>query len=365
MQQRKKRRRLLIVWLVLIAIVALVVFFGLPALRTASGALGNPVRLPALPTQQIQPFGNSILYYDGLMLTCANKSGKMRWNFQIGDSAGFHTNGTYVVAWSASQLYILDNSGNPLYNDRMNGEVQFARVGTKYTAAFVGDSDNGTVLVLDRQGRNVDSMPVEDQTLLDIGFFAADQYEYMWMMGLDTYGTVPSVTMQTFTPGSLAVGTEELGEQLAYRVYYHNARLYVVDTWQIRKYDYRLKEDTTSEATLIYGWYLQDIKDVGRNLMELLVQTPNSDGNLRASDLRLISNTSDRVLHLPAECFGAALGTHSAYGFSTNYVYACRYGENSFSTYVLPYPMDTYLGMVDNNCAILASGADIYLIELP
>lgn len=365
MARRKRGSPLpLLIWLGVAVALVLFLFFGMRALRQGSGSLGGVATLKALPTHQITPFGNGVLYYDGMTLTCANKSGNTRWSFQVGGSAGFHTDGDRVVAWSANQLYIFDHNGRPQYNDQMSGQVQFARVGTNYVAAFVGESDNGSVQVLDKEGRNVDNMQVESETLLDIGFFTSDMNEIMWVMGLDTNGTVPSVTLQTYRPGTLAVGSTSLGEQIVYRIFYHNAMLHVVDTWQIRTFDYKLKEDT-ADTTLIYGWYLQDSKQVGRDLVQLLVQTPSSEGVLSATDIRIIQGSSDKVLHLPTQCFGAGLGTKAAYGFSTGYVYACNYGSNSFTAHQLPVAMDKYLGMIDDNCAILASGPDIYLIQLP
>lgn len=365
MARRKKGSPLpLLIWIVVVVALVLFLFFGIRALRQGGGSIGGVATLKALPTHQIMPFGSGVLYYDGMTLACANKAGNNRWTYTVGGSAGFHTNGERVVAWSANQLYILDGNGKPQYNDQMTNQVQFARVGTNYVAAFVGESDNGMVQVLDKEGRNVDNMQVEGETLLDIGFFTSDMNEIMWIMGLDTNGTVPSVTLQTYRPGTLAIGSTSLGEQIVYRIYFDNARLHVVDTWQIRTYDYKLKSDN-ADPTLIYGWYLQDIKQVGRDLAQLLVQTPSSDGVLRATDIRIIMGDSDRVLHLPTECFGAGLGTKSAYGFSSNYVYACSYGSNSFTAHQLPDTMDRYLGMVDDNCAILASGSDIYLVQLP
>lgn len=366
MQKRKTKLKLPPwLWLGLILVVALGLIFGVRALTNRSARLGTAVRLPALPTHQIMPFGNGVLYYDGMVLTCASKNGSTRWSYQIGGSAGFHTDGSRVVAWSANQLYILDQNGKAHFNGPMTAQIQFARVGSQFVAVFVGESDNGSIYVVDRNGGNVDNIPVEYLTLLDIGFFTSEMNEMMWVMGLDTNGTIPTVTMQSFRPGTLAIGSISLGEQMVYRVYFHNAKLYTVDTWQIRAFDYRLREDS-ADPVLIYGWQLADVRQVGRDLAQLLVQTPSSiDGTVRATDLRLIMGSGDRVLHLPTECFGAALGTRSAYGFSASYVYACRYGETSFSAYRLPQTMDRYLGMVDDNCAIFSSGSDIYLIQLP
>ena len=73
----------------------------------------------------------------------------------------------------------------------------------------------------------------------------------------------------------------------------------------------------------------------------------------------------DRVLHLPSECLAAALGTHSVYGFSQNAVYVCPFGKTAFTPYALPVQITAVLGMITNNRAVVASGSEIYVIELP
>ena len=139
----------LLIWIGVAVVLVVFLFFGMRALRQVSGNVGRAVRLPAIPPHQIMPFGNGVRYYDGMVLACANKAGAERWSYQVGGSAGFHTDGERVVAWSANQLYIFDKNGKPQYNDQMSAQVQFARVGERYVAAFVGESDNGTVYVLD------------------------------------------------------------------------------------------------------------------------------------------------------------------------------------------------------------------------
>ena len=73
----------------------------------------------------------------------------------------------------------------------------------------------------------------------------------------------------------------------------------------------------------------------------------------------------DRVLHLPGTCIAAKLGTKSVYGFSANAVYACRFGETTFRAYAMPINVTAVLGMMTDNRAVVASGSEIYVVELP
>ena len=73
-----------------------------------------------------------------------------------------------------------------------------------------------------------------------------------------------------------------------------------------------------------------------------------------------------RAAELPADDrIAAKLGTKSVYGFSANAVYACRFGETTFRAYAMPINVTAVLGMMTDNRAVVASGSEIYVVELP
>lgn len=351
----------------IVAAVLIIVIGVVWLVSSMRSSVTRPVLLPAMGNQQVSAYGNEVLYYDGAILYCLTGSGDRRWFFQVGQYAGYHSNGKYVTAWTADQLYILDQNGKVVFNDRMSGIVQFARIGNSKVAAFVGDANEGFIHIFDLEGRVADPQPIKISytTILDIGFFSSAP-EMMWVLGLDTSGTVLTTVMQTYDPGKFSTGNSTLGEQLVYRVYYHNSLLRVVDTRQIRSFDYRIKENTANPPILIYGWYLQDIRQIGRDLVQLLVPVPQMDGSLQATDLRLITGDNSRVLHLPSPCVSALLGEKAVYAFSENALYMCRYGETSFTAYPLTIQVKRVIGITGNDRAIIADLSDAtYLLPLP
>ena len=352
----------------LLVLVLTVVAFSLSS-PAASGEIGRAVRLGATTSQKVTAFGNDILYYDGTNLKCVSTGASSKWSFQIGANAGFHAGTSRVVAWSANQVTVLSNRGTSSYIDKMSDEVQFARAGNEYVAIFSGTQDNGVISVINADGQSVDEIAVTDQTLLDIGFFTSAQtagnVELMWVLGVDTTGTVISTTLSTYQPGKLATGSITLGEHIAYKVYYYDGLLRVVDTQKISAYDYKLKADSSTADVLIYGWHLQDVRTVGKSTYQLLVPSPELDGSLSASNLRLMTGTSDKVLHLPAACMSAYLGSQSVYAFTGTTLYACRYGDNVFTAYTLPVQITSVLGLLSDDTVIVASGTEAYVISLP
>ena len=331
--------------------------------------VGRATRIGATLSQNVTPFGDSVIFYDGTTLHCVAATGGNEWSYQIGVNADYDATEQRVVAWSGNDLYILNSRGRLVYNNKMSGTIQFASAGDEYVAAFIGEPDNGVITVINSSGQIVDNITIADQTLLDIGFFkstttsSAQETELMWVLGLNTTGTVISTELQTFQPGKLSTGKSSLGEHIAYKVYSIDGSLEVVTTRQIMHYNYRVLEE--SNPTLIYGYTVEDVQRVGGMTYQLLIPAQESREGVRINNVRLMYGNVDRVLHLPSECLAAALGTHSVYGFASNAVYVCRFGETTFAAHALPITVTAVLGMISDNRVIVASGSEIYVVELP
>lgn len=372
-KQKKKKSglsekvRMLIALFGLAAMIALVVYYALGS--TGRESVGRVTRIGATLSQNVTPFGDSVLFYDGTTLHCVGAGGGNEWSYQIGTNADYDATQERIVAWSGNDLYILNSRGRLIYNNKMSDEIQFASAGDEYVAVFVGDMDNGVVSVINTSGQIVDNVTVENQTLLDIGFFksitssSAQETELMWTLGLDTTGTVISTELQTFQPGKLSTGKSSLGEHIAYMIYDVKGELNVVTTRQIMHYNYRVLEQ--SNPTLIYGYTVQDVKENRDITYQLLIPEQEQSEGIRISNVRLMYGGVDRVLHLPTECFAAYLGTRSVYAFSANAVYVCPFAETTFTAYALPINITAVLGMITDNRAVVASGSEIYVVELP
>ena len=372
--ERKKKKKglpqqlkMVISLLALAAILFLVVSYALNG--SGRETLGRVTRIGATLSQNIMPFGDSVIFYDGTTLHCVAATGGNEWSYQIGTNADYDATQERIVAWSGNDLYILNRRGRLIYNNKMSDTIQFASAGSEYVAVFVGDPDNGVVSVINAAGQIVDNVTISNQTLLDIGFFkavtssSAQEAELMWVLGLDTTGTVISTELQTFQPGKLSTGKSSLGEHVAYMIYDINGALEVVNTRQIMHYNYRVLEE--SNPTLIYGYTVDDVKSSGNITYQLLIPAQETNEGISINNLRLMYGNIDRVLHLPSPCIAAELGTHSVYGFASNAVYVCKFGETTFTAHALPINVTAVLGMITDNRAVVASGSEIYVMELP
>ena len=363
----QKVLRIVILAAALTAILVVAVMYALNG-NTREG-IGRITRIGATLSQNVSPFGDSVIFYDGTTLHCVAATGGNEWSYQIGTNADYDATEKRIVAWSGNDLYILNSRGRLIYNNKMSDAIQFASAGDEYVAVFVGDSDNGVVSVINSSGQIVDNIPVANQTLLDIGFFmstttsSAQPTELMWMLGLNTTGTVISTELQTYQPGKLSTGKSSLGEHIAYSIYDENGNLNIVTTRQILHYNYKALE--ASSPTLIYGYTVEDVQKSGKTLYQLLVPAQEQSEGISINNVRLMYGSVDRVLHLPGTCIAAKLGTKSVYGCSANAVYACRFGETTFRAYAMPVNVTAVLGMMTDNRVVVASGSEIYVVELP
>ena len=362
-----ERLRMMIAAATLVMIIALVLGYALGG--TGREAIGRTTRIGATLSQNIMPFGDNVIFYDGTTLHCMAAEGGNLWSYQIGTNADYDATQEKIVAWSGNDLYILNNRGRLIYNNKMTDTIQFASAGDEYVAAFVGEPDNGVVTVINSSGQIVDNVSISSQTLLDIGFFksmtssSAQETELMWVLGLDATGTVISTELQTFQPGKLSTGKSSLGEHIAYMIYDIDGALEVVNTRQIMHYNYRVLEE--SNPTLIYGYTVEEVKRSNNVTYQLLIPAQETNEGISISNVRLMYGNIDRVLHLPSPCIAAELGTHSVYGFASNAVYVCKFGETTFTSHALPINITAVLGMITDNRAVVASGSEIYVMELP
>ncbi len=364
-QPMEKKRRLLI--LVAAAVVVLIVILA------ALGAFGggtrriNYVKLRCIESQDVTPFGDSILYYDGTTLYCLNANGNEKWNYPLGANAGFHASDNIIAAWVESQLFIIDRNGRATYNENLSDVIQFARAGRQYVAAALGKDISPSLIVKNHDGITVDSETgaYEDMLMMDIGFFGNG--EYLWTTSLDVFGTVPNIIMQTFRVAQTQMYTGEttLGENIAYAVLYSGTNLHVIDTRQLRQYDYRCTQ--SDDATLVYGWQMIDSSIRGSTMNLLFAPSRQATEAGALTELRLLSGRLDYRYTLPGACVGAAMYNNRIYAFSSDSVYRADINGKRFTAMAMPMSAEVtgYIGMLSGGVALLSCNGEICAVTLP
>jgi len=364
------RRRQIRNWIILVC-VALAVVLGIHFLgRYGKGKEIGMAKLPCYSNQNVTPFRDGLLYYDGMSIHHLSSSGTIRWSFPAGTDVKFVTGPTHMALWSGSQLFLVDKDGNATYNESMEAAVQFVRVGERYAAVVVGEDTEPKLIVKDLKGAQVDAEAeaYSGLMILDIGFFG-EKGEYLWTLALDVFGTAPNTILNTFQVGKMNTGEVSLGESLTYKVIYENAKLRVFTTRQVYTYDYKCVQDTNS-TMLVYGWKLidEDIPERGRAKL-LLAPTGQTSSAQLISELRVLEGMSDKRYTLPATCVGASIHKGNIYAISKDYIYRADTNSQKFFGYQIPAPegveITAFYGITDDGRMLLASGETMYSLTLP
>lgn len=374
MQQPGKKRKFsrfqaiaILVGLIAVIAVLVIVITGLVSHNTTVTGV-TAYELPCDYSDTLRAFGDLVLYYDGASIHAISPTGAVRWSFKIGSGAGFDCNESIVVAWAGSTIYILDRSGNSTYNDNLGQEIQFARAGTQYIAAVIGESDSPTLTVKDHSGAHMDeeSDAYEDLLILDVGFYG-NRGQYMWTLALDVFSTASNTVLNTFEVGKMNTGEVSLGSPITYGVMFENSILRVIGTRQMRSFSYNGTEDTQA-SVLVYGWRLIDreIPQKGSALM-LFAPTAQTENQFDIRELRLIMGSLDKRYSLPDTCVGAAVRNKQVYAVSGDTLFRASTSDNRFTKYALPLdaPVTRLIGTMTGGYAIVSCDTDVYVITLP
>lgn len=348
---------------------------GILIILSLFGVLGggrkamSATKLRCVATQHITPFGDSILYYDGITLYCLNSRGGEKWDYPLGENAAFSCNDQTIVAWTGTQLHIINRDGHPTYNENLTDVIQFARPGSRYVAAILGDDVSPSMIIKDMQGTTVDqeTSAYEDKIILDAGFFGNG--EYLWTTSMDVYGTTPETILNTFRVNLTSSGGISLGENLPYAIIYANNELNIISTQQLRQFDYRGTQDTTG-TILVYGWQLIDHEVNGGTANLLFAPNRQIENGNAINQLRLLTGKTDKRFTLPSDCIGSMLYKNKIYAFSADTLYRADIGAKRFNAISLPAGLNnaaitSYLGLLNNGVALVACDNDVYAVTLP
>ena len=329
----------------------------------SSYALNRATQLPCTASQSIEILGNGVVYSDGTSLRALNDGGRQIWSYVVGSSCGFSVGDGGVSGWSGDSLTVLNASnGTALFSAALGEPVLSATAGDSYAAALVGEENSTTLIVLDLGGHEIDRIALTDMTVLDFGFF--NNGSMLWIMSLDTNGTVPMSQITTYKPGRMQSGSIVDSEQAIYKVMFDNPSVYAVGTTYIRAYDYTGIENQAGRR-LIYGWYLYDSWESGGSAVMAFVPISEVGTQTEINDIRLIHNTVDRTIRMPFPCFSIAVRGTNVYGFSDQHVMIHGLSSTHADTYQLPFVCDGLIGITGGNSVVLVSGDSVYMVSLP
>ena len=353
-------------WLASILVAAAVTLIAVLLGRAISGGssttLDKAMLLPCSGEREIKILGDGVVYSDGSTLHALGGGGSQIWSCAVGADMGFDVSDGGVAAWSRDRLYLLNPSnGSPYYSGGLGRDILSARLGKTYAAVLTGEETNATLLVLERGGRQVDSISVEPEIVMDYGFF--ENGSMLWVMTLNIEGTTPLSRVTTYRPGRTMAGSVKDSDQTVYKLFFQDQDICAVGTTYARFYDYNGNE-RVARRLLVYGWYLTAVG--GSNEKPLMVFAPISqtDVSMSVSDVRVVYGDMDRVIRMPFACSAIASSGNTLYGVSSQYVMIATTDDPQPVTYALPVRADRLIGITGNRSLAVVSGGEVYLVPL-
>ena len=365
MDQKRGRR---IPW----AIALLIVVFACVIAFVGGRIISNVTRKSSYDYKSVEIASNmglevvddGFVYYDGSSIGAVSTEASLKWSYLIGKNADFDASANGVAAWSGDSLTLIDaNTGTTTFSGSMDADVLSARIGERYTAVLLGPEHDSTIVLMEQGGRRVNSITLTNQTVIDYGFFSKGTL--MWVMSLDSSGTVPSCTINTYRPGKERVGMIHDNEQLMYGVVFQSSYFCCAGDTYLKVYDYTGSEDK-SRRRLVYGWYMAALDNSGLDdPMMAFVPSGQYAAKDGMHDLRMIRAHLDQQVRMPYGCQSLIARNNRVYGFSTEgYVMIAEQGKVDVAAYRLPMLFDKIYGVTANNVAILGSGSTIHMLNL-
>lgn len=355
-------------WIIVILIVAFVCFvswFGAFLMHRGDEdkQFGSYKSFTGAQGLEVQVAGDGFVYYDGSSLTYKDSAGDVLWNYLIGSGADFYASTGGVAAWNGRTLTIIDiENGTTSYSGDQGVEVVSARVGSKYAAVHLDEEGDSRISVIEKGGRSVYTAELDQLTCVDYGFFSGGAQ--LWIMALDTTGSVPTCEITTYSPRSMSiVGSISDMEQLMYSVNFRTDSVCCTGVTHYKAYDYNGRE-IESRRRLVYGWYLLDTGK-GADPLMAFVPTGQTDGVDAIKDVRLMTGGQERILHMPFPCsFVKVLGDR-VYGFSSDgHVLVGSIASQKVDAYQMPFYIDRVYGITESGVAIIASGNTLHMLSL-
>ena len=365
MDYRRDSRMPWTIAILLVAFICLVSFLGTKVIKNSAAdkAFGSFETVPGAQNMQVQIAGDGFVYYDGSSITKMDDTGKVLWTYLIGSGAEFRASSGGVAAWNGNMLTLINiDNGTTTYSADQGVEVKSARVGSKYAAVLTEDDGSATVTVMEKGGREVYRADLDQLTAVDYGFYSSGTQ--LWVMSLDTTGSVPTCDITTYSPRSMSiVGQITDMEQLMYNVSFCSDSVNCTGVTYYKVYDYNGRE-IESRRRLVYGWYLIS-SEGGEDPLMAFVPTGQTDGVDKIQDVRLMRNNVDHIVHMPFPASYVITYKGKVYGFASDgHVMVVTPGKQKADAYQMPFYIDRVYGITDSGVAVISSGNTLYLMSL-
>ena len=344
----------------ILGLVLAVFFVGMYALRGCSFlsetvSSGGALLEGASAQDSYQPFGSRLLRFDGTDLSCHDRNGEVSWTYTVSDAGADYrlsASSSRAALFAGSRLILLDDRGNAVYSGLMDGQISRVRCGDTTTAVELEGSSS--LIVLDKNGGELDLIDLSASTLVDFGFYSNN--ELLWTLSINISGLSPSSRLDIYKPGKELVSSYMSGTQFYYKPLFYQSDVYILGTEALDL------ASASSVSYSVYGWQYADsaILDDG-----LTIALTLSDEGSSPAMARVFRKGAFTDMHLPAGCFDLRCGEKGLYGVSNQTLHLMPYDGSPMTTYAFRYTVADVVCVFSGHMAVSTAEGDVYLVKLP
>lgn len=299
--------------------------------------------------------GDGILYQtDGQIHFYNLTDSKKNYTYGMGAS-NIRMSGseTMTVVFNTAQLQVVGEK-TPL---TFTGEIQEVECGTNHLAVLRKAEDGQeSVLVLNRDGEQIEELPFPDQCIVDFGFYTTAN-EMLWIETLNVSTGSPMTTISTYDLKKQEVtGLIHVQNQLVNDIYITSKSMFVVCTNQIIRYIHEGNKEIY--RTTIYGYEPVDFSNASGTPTFLL--TPRGGDFHTVRILTLVEDSApapvETTLQLPTEGVSTFIMGSRLVVASREQLFTYTLKGKLSATATFEQPIDSAVKLTDSKLLLSSNG---------
>ena len=299
--------------------------------------------------------GDGILYQtDGQIHFYNLTDSKKNYTYGMGAS-NIRMSGseTMTVVFNTAQLQVVGEK-TPL---TFTGEIQEVECGTDHLAVLRKAEDGQeSVLVLNRDGEQIQELPFSDQSIIDFGFYTTAN-EMLWIETLNVTTGSPMTTISTYDLNKQEVtGLIHVQNQLVNDIYITSKSMFVVCTKQIIRYIHEGNKEIY--RTTIYGYEPVDFSNASGTPTFLL--TPRGGDFHTVRILTLAEDSApepvETTLQLPTEGVSTFIMGSKLVVASREQLFTYSLKGKQTATATFEQPIDSAVKLTDSKLLLSSNG---------
>ena len=260
---------------------------------------------------------------------------------------------TMTVVFNTAQLQVVGEK-TPL---TFTGEIQEVECGTDHLAVLRKAEDGQeSVLVLNRDGEQIQELPFPDQSIIDFGFYTTAN-EMLWIETLNVSTGSPMTTISTYDLNKQEVtGLIHVQNQLVNDIYITSKSMFVVCTNQIIRYIHEGNKEIY--RTTIYGYEPVDFSNASGTPTFLL--TPRGGDFHTVRILTLVEDSApepvETTLQLPTEGVSTFIMGSKLVVASREQLFTYSLKGKLTATATFEQPIDSAVKLTDSKLLLSSNG---------